>query len=96
MNEEEINKSIFESRLAANKEPDVEVFQETTGVVTGCQLLNVRQSPNPDGDILGRLSEGTKVTLTKHEGDWYFVATPTLSGWCMATYISVVAKKQEG
>lgn len=88
MNEEEINKSIFESRAEANKEPNAEIFKETTGVVSGCQLLNVRHDPRPDGDVVGKLLVGTKVTLTKHENGWYAVSTPTVSGWCMDKYIS--------
>ncbi len=94
VNEESVNKAIFESRAAANRDPSVEIFKETQGVVSECQLLNIRQSPDPDSDIVGRLKKDTRVTLQKHEGDWYAISTPALSGWCMSKYISV-DKNQE-
>lgn len=86
--EETINQSIFSQREAANQEPEDKVFTETTGCVTGCELLNIRQDPNPDADILSRIGKNTKVTIKKAVGEWYNIATPSVSGWCMSRYIT--------
>lgn len=63
----------------------------TTGVVTGCMKLNVRENPNTDSNILAVINEGDEVTIDVNAStteDFYKITTATgLEGYCMKSYI---------
>lgn len=66
-------------------EPPVE------GKIVGCERLNVRKLPDKNAEILGVVTEGSKVQidLSKSTTNWYAVYTAAgLEGYCMKKYIS--------
>lgn len=66
--------------------------KETLGVVTDCQFLNIRTSPDIDSQIVCRepaLSE-LIVDLNKSTADWYNVCTVAgVSGFCMKKFVII-------
>ncbi len=61
---------------------------EQIGIVTG-DVVNFRASPNTSSKIINQLVEGTKVTVTSSEGDWYQVTYSDASGWINSNYVAV-------
>ena len=77
-------------------DPEPEVTQPTpeppvNGKVVGCERLNVRKLPDKNSEILGVITEDSKVQidLSKSTTNWYAVYTAAgLEGYCMKNYIS--------
>jgi flagellar FliL protein len=70
--------------------PMVAATRELTGTAT--IVGNIRQAPNRDADVLGRLAPGEVVTLFERsiDGEWYRIATSAgLSGWVSRTLLLV-------
>lgn len=64
-----------------------------TGVVqVGNSVLRVRTRPSLSGSIIGRLKTGTKLTITKQDGEWVY-ATNT-GGWSHTKYITLTDNTQ--
>lgn len=77
-------------------EEAVEIVEEkielVAGVVDYCSKLNVRTTPNLDGDVVASLAKRTEVEidLSKSNDDWYHVCTSAgVEGFCMRQYIYV-------
>lgn len=70
------------------KPEPVEVKQ--FGVVTGCVILNVRENPSKDAEILCTIPCDAKVEIDNEVGDFYGVTTEAgVEGFCMKNYIDV-------
>lgn len=68
------------------------VDQEPVYGTVSCVKLNVRKLPNPNGQVLCVITEGTKVQIDTDEStvDWYKVCTNAgVSGYCMKKFITV-------
>lgn len=73
-------------RKEDNKEPETK-----TGVVTNCELLNVRSSTTKTADnVLMTIGKGKEVTILETIGNWYKVETPSgETGYVICKYIEV-------
>lgn len=49
-------------------------------------VLNVRSGPGTGNSIVGQLGNGTAVTVTGQDGNWYHISAP-VDGWVCADYI---------
>jgi hypothetical protein len=58
----------------------------TSATVTAA-TLNVRTAGSSAAPLLGQLARGTRVDVLAREGDWYRVASGTLSGWVHGDYV---------
>lgn len=70
--------------------PTIVATQELTGTAT--IVGNIRQAPNREADVVGRLTPGEVVTLFERsvDGEWYRIATSAgLSGWVSRTLLIV-------
>lgn len=56
-----------------------------TGTVKVNTALNVRNRPSYGGDIIKTVKNGTKLTITQIEGEWYY--STTTRGWSHSNYI---------
>lgn len=74
-------------------EPVVEETVEfATGVVVGCNSLNVRAMPDRKADVISIImcDDEVQVNVTDNYDEWYHVFTATgLDGFCMKKYIAV-------
>lgn len=62
---------------------------EITAAVTkyvNVDSLNIRDTP--DGNVIGTLSLGDKITIQKIEGDWAYGTVGSLTGYVASTYLS--------
>lgn len=59
------------------------------GVVTA-SLLNVRDNPSTDGNIIGTLNNGEKVKIDRIEGDWISIFFGDHGGWISKNYVSLI------
>ena len=66
---------------------DVQV-QSSMGSITG-STVNVRSAPGTDNEILGRLMDGTMVTILAIEDGWYKIKFVDLIGYVHPDYLSV-------
>lgn len=65
---EEIREAdILEETVEKPQEP--KKVKISKAVVSGCALLNFREEPNKDGNIIAILSEGTEVEVSKVAGN---------------------------
>lgn len=77
---------------------DISFFStsEQTGTVVnlnGALGLNLRQSPSTSATILGKISEGTTVTILCENNGWYQVNYQGTVGYVYSQYISINATK---
>ena len=96
--EEQVEETVVEETVEEVTEEAVEETVEETseedvilGLVT-CTKLNVRKLPNPNGQVLCVITEGTEVQidLDKSTIDWFKVCTNAgVSGYCMKKFIAV-------
>lgn len=59
-----------------------------TGTVT-VTTLNVRSGAGTSYSIVGKLTNGTKVTIVKTSGSWYQIKSGSITGWVSSQYIKV-------
>ncbi len=64
-------------------------YPATGTVVTAGGHLNMRSEPGRSGAILTRIPNGTALTLTGKNGDWYAATYAGRSGYVSAQYISL-------
>ncbi|MGL4521139.1 MAG: SH3 domain-containing protein [Bacilli bacterium] len=61
-----------------------------TGKVTGIKAgstLNVRQSASSSAAVVGKLKNGTTVTITGSKGTWYSISAGSIKGWVSKSFI---------
>lgn len=78
-----------------NVESTVAITQSATGVVSGCELLNVRKENNKGSEIIGIISADTEVEVdlsvdTSTEEFYKVIVIPSgLEGYCMKKFINL-------
>lgn len=82
----------IENELVENVEATVEepVMEPITGVVIGCNKLNVRKKPGLKSEVVTVINAKTKLTINLEESakDWYKVTVkPGVEGYCMKKYV---------
>lgn len=84
--EEPAKEKVTEPKKETKKKAstDTEKKKVKDGVVTGDLNLNVRKEPN--GEIIGFVSPGTKVVIKEDLGDWYKISAP-IDGFVMKKFI---------
>lgn len=63
-------------------------------VRVGNSVLHIRNRPSMSGTIIGTLKTGTKLTITKKNGDWYYASNT--GGWSHSNYIKITDKGTSG
>lgn len=76
--------------------------KEIHGVVTGCELLNVRARPNSNSDIVNVISAGAVVSVDSNTiGNKFFkikmhrkrtrpLSDEVVEGYCMSDFIKII------
>ncbi len=57
------------------------------GFVQVSGYLNVRRSPDPSGDIIGKMQENTACEILGQEGDWYHISSGGVDGYISSQYV---------
>lgn len=61
-----------------------------TGIVrTEGGRLNIRQQPNTSSTVLGQIPNGTEVTVTGQDGNWYVVQYNGITGYVFGQYLEL-------
>lgn len=77
------------------REEDPTVSEEPTtktGVVTDCEILNIRKTPSIKAERIGTITEGSEVIIDTERSTegWYAVYTETgMEGFCMSRFMTV-------
>jgi beta-N-acetylglucosaminidase/uncharacterized protein YraI len=66
------------------------VYAAQSGVVQVNSSLNVRQKPSTSATVLGKLTNGTTVTILSTSGDWYEIEYNGGSGYVSASYVKMI------
>lgn len=61
---------------------------ERTRTVTA-DILNVRKEPSLDGEIIGKLTMGEKITIQKEDKDWLQINYEGEYGWIHKNYVAI-------
>lgn len=75
-----------------NDEPESIINEPTSGVVVGCEFLNVRKSSAKDSEVLTIIKSGDKITVDVNlsTNDFYKIHTSSgVDGFCMKKFIEV-------
>lgn len=59
-------------------------------VNTTADALNVRGTPNSDGDVVTQIPKGTQISVTAVSGSWGYVTYNGQSGWVSMNYLVAV------
>lgn len=68
---------------------DSEELEEDYGNLVIAQVndwVNVRSGPNTDSEIVGKLYNDSVGEMIRVEGDWYYIASGTVTGYVKAEY----------
>lgn len=74
---------------------EVEETQKVIGIVSGCEMLNVRNEPSIDSDIVNVIPKGLEVEVdySNSTADFYKVKLPVefldANGYCMKKFITI-------
>lgn len=74
---------------------EVEETQKVIGIVSGCEMLNVRNEPSIDSDIVSVITKGLEVEVdySNSTADFYKVKLPVefldANGYCMKKFITI-------
>lgn len=74
---------------------EVEEIQKVIGIVSGCEMLNVRNEPSIDSDIVNVIPKGLEVEVdySNSTADFYKVKLPVefldANGYCMKKFITI-------
>lgn len=63
------------------------------GTITASGGLNLRESPSASGTVLTTVPEGTVVTLSDKQDQWYKTTYLSKTGWLSAAYLKVTFPK---
>lgn len=63
------------------------------GTIAASGGLNLRESPSASGTVLTTVPEGTVVTLTDKQDQWYKTTYLSKTGWLSAAYLKVTLPK---
>lgn len=89
----EVNDEVVEAVEAEPTPAPVKMEEKaSTGKVT-CELLNVREAPNTDADVVEVITKDSEVTINLKEStdEWYKVLTSNkFTGYCMKKFIAVL------
>ncbi|AKL95022.1 putative phage P2 GpU family protein [Clostridium aceticum] len=77
---------VFEPQIAI---PEPSAPSAKYGVVTA-SVLNVRNGPGMNHQIIGKLPRDTRVTITGQEGQWHRINFGEGKGYVSATYIKLI------
>jgi uncharacterized protein YgiM (DUF1202 family) len=67
----------------------VEAWGQFGVVNTPGDVLNVRNSPNTNGDVIGKLNDGMQVAITSDLGDWYAIDFGGQVGYVKADFVNL-------
>ena len=90
--EEIVNEFVDETVENSSKETTEEdIVLEVLGVVTGCNLLNVRSQPEADSNVITVIPIDSIVTISDINAsqDFYKVLVGDLEGYCMKKFIKI-------
>lgn len=71
------------------------VITSVKGVVTGCDMLNVRSKPDKESDVVSMLQRDVEIEIvdTNASDDFYKVVTEIgIEGYCMKDFIAIRAE----
>ena len=57
------------------------------GIVQVSGYLNVRKTPDPNGDIIGKMQENSVCEIVSQEGDWYQIHSGPVDGYIAGQYV---------
>ena len=60
---------------------------ENLGIVQVSGYLNVRRTPDPQGDIIGKLQENSACEIVGSEGEWYHINSGGVDGYISNQYV---------
>jgi len=82
-----------ESEILIEETAEVSVL-DGYAIPTVEDYLNIRSIPSTDGEILGKLYEGTKAEILEEENDWYKIRSGSVEGYIYKPY-TVTGKEAE-
>lgn len=88
---QEVVDEVVEAPVENVVEVPVEKPKVITGVVSGCERLNVRSNPDASADVLCTIDRGTEVVIDKKGStkDFYKICTAAgVDGFCMKQFIT--------
>ncbi|KLU61368.1 N-acetylmuramoyl-L-alanine amidase LytC precursor [Peptococcaceae bacterium CEB3] len=61
------------------------------GTINAAAGLNLRSTPSTTGRVLGVIPQGTVVSLSARQGQWYQTTYQTSTGWIFSSYVTLAA-----
>jgi len=70
----------------AEKQAVVDAYGDL-GIVQVSGYLNVRKTPDPSGDIIGKMQENSVCQILGQEGEWYQIHSGPVDGYISGQYV---------
>lgn len=67
-----------------------------TAFCTASDYVNIRSTPNTDGDVVGIVYNGNPVVILETNGDWYRIKKDSIEGYSKAEFFAISSKEGQG
>lgn len=92
--DEEASRQAEEERVRQEQKAEEESRKQAAldaysnlGIVQVSGYLNVRKTPDPNGDIIGKMQENSVCEIVSQEGDWYQIHSGPVDGYIAGQYV---------
>ena len=79
-----------EEEAAAQEEAQIQAVLDSytnLGLVQVSGYLNIRETPDPEGKIIGKLLGDSACEIVAQEGDWYHITSGGIEGYISSQYV---------
>ena len=76
-------------QATATATPKPESEYANVGISIAADYVNIRKKPSTEAEIIGKLYRGSAATIIKHEGDWVYIKSGSVSGYIMKDYLAI-------
>ncbi|MCH5264711.1 MAG: C40 family peptidase [Lachnospiraceae bacterium] len=76
-------------QATATATPKPESEYANVGISIAADYVNIRKKPSTEAEIVGKLYRGSAATIMKHEGDWVYIKSGSVSGYIMKDYLAI-------
>lgn len=90
----EASRQAEEERIREEQAAEEEAQKQTVldgysnlGIVQVSGYLNVRKTPDSNGDIIGKMQENSVCEIISQEGDWYQIHSGPVDGYISSQYV---------
>ena len=81
--------ALFEEQSVENDEIKSASEYDNVGISIAADYVNIRQEPNTDAEIVGKLYRGSAATIVSDADEWVFIKSGSVEGYIRKDYLAI-------